>query len=207
MNIDDKIESLGGMRKVRPATWRAPTADDVAQIERAVGAPLPDDYRGFLTKRSVTAFAQPYAIARLQEPAPFGQEVTLNVFFGFSTDGKYSIANEIETYQGRMPPGLLPIADDPGGNIICLAVGGSDAGAVYLWDHEHANLPEGRVMEYFKDLDQRGVDTSSMQPHDAIREWELIHRAELPKPPGYGNLYRLASSFKDFIGTLRHQPA
>ena len=38
--------------------------------------------------------------------------------------------------QVRMPEELVPIAHDPGGNQICIAVAGPKTGAVYFWDHE-----------------------------------------------------------------------
>lgn len=37
-------------------------------------------------------------------------------------------------------PGVLPIGEDDGGNLICLDVGAGDPGAVYFWEHEI--LPE-----------------------------------------------------------------
>jgi hypothetical protein len=56
---------------------------------------------------------------------------------------------EVETscLAGRMPLGLLPIADTGGGDQFCLWLVGEERGAVVLWDHEaehrpptHANL-------------------------------------------------------------------
>ena len=50
-----------------------------------------------------------------------------------------SLGDYIETYkldEKRLPASLLPIAHDPGGNLICLACAGEDAGRVYFWDHE-----------------------------------------------------------------------
>ncbi|HTE19099.1 MAG TPA: SMI1/KNR4 family protein, partial [Armatimonadota bacterium] len=39
-----------------------------------------------------------------------------------------------ERYKGRIPRGLIPIADDSG-NQICLAIFGSETGKVFYWDH------------------------------------------------------------------------
>lgn len=36
----------------------------------------------------------------------------------------------------RILPHLVPIANDPFGNLIVLSVGGEDQGKVYFWDHE-----------------------------------------------------------------------
>lgn len=37
---------------------------------------------------------------------------------------------------GRIPPSVVPIASDPGGNMICMSISGNDRGMVYFWDHE-----------------------------------------------------------------------
>ena len=39
-------------------------------------------------------------------------------------------------YDGRIPPGALPIAEDPGGNLFLLSLAGDSRGAVFFWDHE-----------------------------------------------------------------------
>ena len=40
-----------------------------------------------------------------------------------------------------MPPNLLPIASDLGGNAVCLSTDGPDAGAVYFWRHSFETQP------------------------------------------------------------------
>ncbi len=50
-----------------------------------------------------------------------------------------SVRDYIETYkidEKRLPFGLLPIAHDPGGNLICLSCEKDDVGSAYFWDHE-----------------------------------------------------------------------
>jgi hypothetical protein len=43
-----------------------------------------------------------------------------------------------------LPAELTPIADDSGGNLICIAVDRPNSGAVYYWDHEE----EGEAAPY-----------------------------------------------------------
>lgn len=38
--------------------------------------------------------------------------------------------------EGLLANNLVPVADNPGGNRICLSISGSDANSVYFWDHE-----------------------------------------------------------------------
>lgn len=50
-------------------------------------------------------------------------------------------------FDGRVPHNLLVIGSDPGGNQICLSVGGNDYGKVYFWDHEN-EVEEGEEPDY-----------------------------------------------------------
>lgn len=56
-------------------------------------------------------------------------------------------------YGGVIPRHLLPIADDPGGNLICLVLSGSNRGAVCFWDHESAGDPDESITELAPDFD------------------------------------------------------
>lgn len=55
-------------------------------------------------------------------------------------DGEFDNLSEyIKTYkldEKRMPSHMIPIAHDPGGNLICISCGNSDYGFIYFWDHE-----------------------------------------------------------------------
>lgn len=42
-----------------------------------------------------------------------------------------------------LPDSVLAIADDGGGNLICLAVKGENRGRIYYWDHEEAEQEQG----------------------------------------------------------------
>lgn len=55
-------------------------------------------------------------------------------------DGKYhNLRYYIEIYkieEKRLPFHILPIAHDPGGNLICISCDTKDKGCIYFWDHE-----------------------------------------------------------------------
>ena len=55
-------------------------------------------------------------------------------------DGEYdNLRNYIQTYkleEKRLPINLLPIAHDPGGNLICISCHKDDLGHIYFWNHE-----------------------------------------------------------------------
>ena len=55
-------------------------------------------------------------------------------------DGEYdNLKMYIQTYkldEKRLPLHILPIAHDPGGNLICISCSGADKGFIYFWNHE-----------------------------------------------------------------------
>lgn len=53
----------------------------------------------------------------------------------------------LRSHKDRVPAGFLPIARDPGGNLICLALEGENANKVFFWDHEN-EYEEGEEVGY-----------------------------------------------------------
>ncbi len=55
-------------------------------------------------------------------------------------DGEYNnLRDYIDTYKvkaKRLPSHILPVANDSGGNLICISCGERDYGYIYFWDHE-----------------------------------------------------------------------
>ncbi|MBK9249747.1 MAG: SMI1/KNR4 family protein [Ignavibacteria bacterium] len=56
-------------------------------------------------------------------------------------DGKFdNLEKYFKTYkieEKRLPAHMLPIAHDPGGNLICISCDTDDKGCLYFWDHEN----------------------------------------------------------------------
>jgi hypothetical protein len=80
-----------------------------------------------------------YVSVPLQGSPPFDTSALIDVFYGLSN--QYNLETEVEDYQGRLPSGLIPVAQDPGGNQICLAIEGPDCGSVYFWYQEYEGEP------------------------------------------------------------------
>jgi hypothetical protein len=67
----------------------------------------------------------------------FGEVEHVCTLFGSEKEGDTcSLLWNIETYLGRIPKELLPIGDDPYGNLHCLGIRSDEAGKIYFWDHE-----------------------------------------------------------------------
>ena len=69
-------------------------------------------------------------------------ECCVRYFYGTSLEPYSDICMIYEDYQGRMPAGLVPIADPDFGNQICMSLAQATYGKIYFWDHEIADLKE-----------------------------------------------------------------
>lgn len=100
-------------------------------------------------------------------------------FFGKAdvTRDRYSLRKNISFYAGRMPSTVIPIGDDGGAGLICLGVGGRDAGKIFYWDRANEQVSEEEYLE----------DYEEARPPEAL----------------YQNLYLIASSFANFLKQLR----
>lgn len=199
-NLDAEMERLGAY-PVRPASRRDPGEAEIADFERELGGRLPADYRAFLLRHGQQALRRG-GVFTLQEPCPLGEAGQVGTFFGFTTDGEGIVEATLDTFAGRIPDETIPIADDGRGNLILLGFDGSAAGKVWLWDHEHRELA-GRFDEIVADVKAKDVDTSRLDPHAIIWQWERLYPEKREKAPGYGNLYLLAESFSAFLTSLR----
>ena len=112
------------------------TLDDIDHAEKRLGQPIPAGYREFLLKHNggrpdpseFTMAAPSEGSTQIGSVKSFlsinGPEETLDLDYVFNT------------FHQRIPARLFPVARDPGGNLICIAIEEPDAGKVYFWDHE-----------------------------------------------------------------------
>jgi hypothetical protein len=119
---------------------RRPEAHEVQVVERFIGVELPKNYLEFVS--AYGGFA-PCASARFPlDPSSGDREGILAHFMGIGHPRLTSnLLENCKTYRGRIPANLLPIAHDPGGNVICLSLSGNDKGNVYFWDKDYEREP------------------------------------------------------------------
>ena len=110
-----------------------PLAEDVLSVfERAIGSSLPEAYRDFLMQHNGGKPKPDYF-----DITGSGDGDRLHGVYGIHDGPEYlQLAHALETFRSRLPPGIIPIADDPFGNLICLGVSGRHRGKIYFWDHE-----------------------------------------------------------------------
>jgi SMI1-KNR4 cell-wall len=135
------INSLGGyhIASLSGETSEAVTEDMITQFEIQIETAFQSNYRDFLQHYGGYAFDRLVCYPYL-EPFYGGKEGSLDLFFGLIDDENYGLLNNWNIYKGRMPSNLLPIATDPGGNIICLSLDKETQEAIYFWDHSEEGI-------------------------------------------------------------------
>jgi hypothetical protein len=123
--------------------------DEIVELENRIGAPLPSDYKSFLLNYN-GGCPDPNEFAYIE--GNMQKYAILQMFLGFSNITYRSLYYAIEVFKERderLPSNLIPIANDVGGNLICISVEGDDVGKVYFWDmDDEANFDEGEVASY-----------------------------------------------------------
>jgi hypothetical protein len=146
----------------------------LAAFEKTLGTTLPEPYRAHLLKhnggyvrgaREIHLLHHVYGIHDGPNWARFPATPSL--------------------YGGLVPKNLLPIADDPGGNLICIVLDGADGGAICFWDHESTGEPDHGVSPLAPDFDsfQRGLAIRvALAGEDAAFVQEAVKEIGLDAP-------------------------
>ncbi|MFE8645563.1 SMI1/KNR4 family protein [Sphingomonas sp. NCPPB 2930] len=107
---------------------------DVAAIEvfeGFVGVGLPSVYRNYLLSENG---GRPEK-SRFDIPGQ-GDDVVNRFFSVVAKNKSETLTYALSIYKDRIPAEMLPIGNDPGGNLILLALKGGKRGEVFFWDHE-----------------------------------------------------------------------
>jgi SMI1-KNR4 cell-wall len=126
------------VRGVKPVV----SSERIARFESSAHLQLPSEYREFLKQYGNTAFGKAVEYPFIDTRCPWASNGCgrISVFFGL--DGTYDLDQEFSNHVDRVPSDMLPIGEDGGGNLICLAFAGPDTGAVFFWDRDGEPEPE-----------------------------------------------------------------
>jgi hypothetical protein len=119
----------------KPVTRARPTADQIAYIENLVGVKLPASY---ITLLMFSNGGHPQLDTFYFKAEGSLQEWGIGVFFHISWDFE-SPENIVWNYARRWSgadKGILPIADDGVGNLVCLDLTNAGNQRVVLWVHD-----------------------------------------------------------------------
>lgn len=128
--------------------YGATTPEAIAQFEARRGVLLPLEYRQFLLN-SNGGWPTPDVF---EVPGWHGRGSELGVFYGIHEDPNYQLDRKCETFEERVPPDLIPIANDAYGNNICLGWKGKRAGKIYFWDHEDELDENGEFVQDYRNV-------------------------------------------------------
>lgn len=135
--IDDKLRLLGMTSK-----YELNPIDSIKEA-KLFPLPLPLDYKDFLIKYCPLNFYD--AAIHLIPTLSIDEPLSLINFYGFSP-GTSNLLTVMKRYRDRIPGELVPIAECPGGDQICLGTGNEVFGKIYYWDHDkekmHVNSQE-----------------------------------------------------------------
>ena len=197
--IDAALQRFGFYRLEPKAPL--PGRDAVVAQARAVGLAVPDDYAWFCSAHGAGAFNK-HAMLPLPAGCPLGPEFRVDILYAIGAHEDWNpLALLEDIYLDRLPAGLLPIGTDPGGNLLLL--GNGERAGVYAWDHEHRELADGELERRSAELERSGVDVQRLDIDQLLLLWDETFRSRVANPSGYGNLYRVASSFAAACGALR----
>ncbi|HOZ48660.1 MAG TPA: SMI1/KNR4 family protein [Candidatus Hydrogenedentes bacterium] len=123
---------------MKSVNWMLPqtpvTPVEVERFETVSKVNLPEDFKSWLLRHNGSCPEPP------RIDLDDGQGIYLNSFLSFSRQDKYNVFSMIETMSGRLPEGLVPIADDSGGNFVCFRYSSrTSQPEVVFWDHEEAD--------------------------------------------------------------------
>lgn len=101
-------------------------------FERVLGRKFPKEYRNFLLEYNGGSIV-PNCFNFIN-----GEQGSLiHFFYKINSKNNYNdLLSGTRLFGQRIPPDFIPIASDPFGNQICIAIGGPEYGKIYFWDHE-----------------------------------------------------------------------
>ncbi len=111
------------------------SSETIRKVEERLGIVFPIEYRDFL--RLHNGGRPRPAVFRFKKPSGQFADSCVDWFLAIYEGEHDNFESYFETYQHRLPTELVPIAHDPGGNLICIAVSGTLNGFVFFWDHEN----------------------------------------------------------------------
>lgn len=116
----------------------------IQQIESTVGA-LPQAYKDVLLHFGGDIEFDAMIAFSADIPSPWAspdKTDSLEMLYGLTSKYGTSVIDVFDTYKGRIPAGWFAIGAAPGGNQICIHIGGTADGSIAFWDHESEVGPD-----------------------------------------------------------------
>jgi hypothetical protein len=118
---------------------------EITQLETRLGIRLPHDYKNFLLSHN-GGRTEPWMMFNIHGNKRDSHAI-VGFFFSIGGDSNIDLEANVHAYSDRVPGNILPIASDPGGNLLCISVSGVDEGKLYFWTHEE-ECEDGEMPSY-----------------------------------------------------------
>lgn len=106
------------------------------QVEAALGVTLPERLAAYITRQTGVNFISGQIKALGEMDFLSDGLCGVSGIYGLN-DGRLGLTATHQTYNGRLMPGMIPIASTPyGGDQIVLSTGKFETGKVFFWWHE-----------------------------------------------------------------------
>lgn len=110
--------------------------ESLSMFEKKLGARLPDSYRQFLLQFNGGKWSKKlFHISN-----EYGNSLIHHVYGIHDGPGHCQLDSAFERFKSIIEDCCLPIADDDGGNEICIGIHDKNRGKIYFWDHETGAL-------------------------------------------------------------------
>ena len=130
---------------IRPST---PTTDEIiTEFEDQHNLKLPEDYRDFILEVNGGRPVKSWQFDFVEVGDTDSTSSIINYFLSFSNEYngvQPSYRDRVENEE--IPPDMVPIAIDPGGNLILISAAGEDFGTVCFCDHELEDSDTGYMI-------------------------------------------------------------
>lgn len=110
---------------------------DIKTLEEKYNLKLPQDYAFYLKQYGNDYIREDFQfIPSIELPETIKQtQFEIDSMYGLNND-ENSLDEKINSYQDILPDDLFPIADLPGGDLICIGKNGDKHNKIYIWFHE-----------------------------------------------------------------------
>lgn len=123
----------------------------IQKAERIIGEILPESYKQYLlSNKGGHPDPDVFRVQWNKQDWAKGNEINSIAWFFAIYDGENeNFIDYYETHYNRIPKGTIPIARDPGSNLILLAISGPNKGKVFFWQREYeVDFENGEEPDY-----------------------------------------------------------
>lgn len=123
--------------------------DEILSLGGKYQIDFPEDYISYLEEYGNDYLDPSYKCIPEETPPDFNKfEFELDSIFGLYPD-ENSLIEQIESHQGIIPEHVFPIADFPGGDLVCMD---KKTGSVYFWFHDREGNKMIKVFDSFREF-------------------------------------------------------